>query len=122
MEVWKEKPNQQVLIMKRHLPNILLKEYSTRGILDTLFTPKIQHSIFENVVDGMKQAVKDNKKEFMLCSIPQLEANIVITKENYLSALKSSLEYFIKVEDYRKCSQIDILYKELEKDGSKSTK
>jgi hypothetical protein len=51
-----------------------------------------------------------------------LEANIVITKENYLSALKSSLEYFIKVEDYRKCSQIDILYKELEKDGSKSTK
>ena len=122
MEVWKEKPNQQVPIMKRHLPNILLKEYSTRGILDTLFAPKIQHSIFENVVDGMKQAVKDNKKEFMLCSIPQLEANIVITKENYLSALKSSLEYFIKVEDYRKCSQIDILYKELEKDGSKSTK
>jgi hypothetical protein len=49
--------------MKRHLPNILLKEYSTRGILDTLFAPKIQHSIFENVVDGMKQAIKDNKKE-----------------------------------------------------------
>jgi len=118
----KLKLNQQVPIMKRHLPNILLKEYSTRGILDTLFAPKIQHSIFENVVDGMKQAVKDNKKEFTVCAIPQLEANIVITKENYLSALKSSLEYFIKVEDYRKCSQIDILYKELEKDGSKSTK
>ena len=108
--------------MKRHLPNILLKEYSTRGILDTLFAPKMQHSLFENVVDGMKQAVKDNKKEFMLCAIPQLEANIVITKENYLSALKSSLEYFIKVEDYRKCSQIDSLYKELEKNGPQPTK
>ena len=70
----------------------------------------------------MKQAIKSNKKEFTICAIPQLEANIVITKENYLPTLKASLEYFIRVEDYRKCSQIDILYKELEKDGSKSTK
>jgi hypothetical protein len=108
--------------MKKHLPNILLKEYSTRGILDTLFSPKIQHSIFENVVEGIKQAIKGNKKEFTICAIPQLEANIVITKENYLSVLKTSLEYFIRIEDYRKCSQIDVLYKELEKNGSKSTK
>lgn len=118
----KLKLNQQVLIMKKHLPNILLKEYSTRGILDTLFSPKIQHSIFENVVEGIKQAIKGNKKEFTICAIPQLEANIVITKENYLSVLKTSLEYFIRIEDYRKCSQIDVLYKELEKNGSKSTK
>lgn len=109
-------------MMKRHLPNILLKEYSTRGILDTLFAPKVQHSIFENVVAGMKQAIKSNKKEFTICSMSQLEANIVITQENYPPALKASLEYFIRIEDYRKCSQIDILYKELEKNGSESTK
>lgn len=107
--------------MKRHQPNILLKEYSTRGILDTIFDPKIQHSIFENIVDGIKQSFKSNKKEFIVCSIPQLNIDIVIDKSNYLLALKSSLEYFVRIENYQKCIQIDNLYKELEKNGFKLT-
>ena len=47
--------------MKKQSPNIVFIEYSLRGILDTLFTPKIQHLLFEMVVEGVKVAIKGNK-------------------------------------------------------------
>ena len=100
--------------MTRKTPNIVLMEYSLRGVLDTLFAPKIQQLLFNHVVDGIQKAIKDNKKELVICDINQLETSIAISKPNFIPSLKSSLEYFVKVEDYSKCSQINKLIQELE--------
>ena len=100
--------------MKKLITNLVFLEYSTRGIMDTIFTPKIQHLLFETVVEGIKMAVKNDKKEFIICSVNQLEVNINIPKSGFIPVLKSSLEYFIKTEDYLKCSQINELIQEVE--------
>jgi hypothetical protein len=107
----KKKHNQQ---MTRKTPNIVLMEYSLRGVLDTLFAPKIQQLLFNNVVGGIQKAIKENKKELVICDINQLETSIAISNINFTSALKASLEYFVKLEDYSKCSQINKLIQELE--------
>jgi len=100
--------------MTRKTPNIVLMEYSLRGILDTLFAPKIQQLLFNNIVDGIQKSIKDNKKELVICDINQLETSIAISNINFTAALKASLEYFVKLEDYSKCSQINKLIQELE--------
>jgi len=107
--------------MTRKTPNIVLIEYSLRGVLDTLFSPKIQQLLFNHVVDEIRKAIKDNRKELVICDINQLETSIVISKINFIPILKASLEYFVKVEDYSKCSQINKLIQELE-NGQKLTK
>ncbi len=107
--------------MKKQSPNIVFLEYSLRGILDTLFTPKIQHLLFEMVVEGIKMAIKGDKREFTICSVNQLQVNITIPKAGFIPVLKSSLDYFIKTEDYLKCSQINELIQEIE-DGQRIKK
>ncbi len=88
--------------------------------MDTIFTPKIQHLLFETVVEGIKLALRSNKKEFTICSINHLEVNITIPKAGFVSALKSALDHFIKTEDYLKCSQINELIQEA--NGQRTTK
>ena len=107
--------------MTRKTPNIVLMEYSLRGVLDTLFAPKIQQLLFNYVVDEIRKAIKDNRKELVICNINQLETSIAIPKTDFIQVLKSSLEYFVKVEDYPKCSQINKLIQELE-NGQRITK
>lgn len=100
--------------MKNQTPSLLINEYSARGILDTLYTPKIQQSLFENVVNGIKQSVKIDKKEVAVCNIPQVELSVFIPKSSFIPTLKSAIEYYLKVEDYSKCTQINNLIQELE--------
>jgi hypothetical protein len=100
--------------MKHKTPNLLLNEYSARGILDTLYAPKVQQSLFETVVDGIKLSVKTDKKEFVVCNIPQVELNVTIPKSSFVPALKSAIDFYLKVEDYHKCTQINNLIQELE--------
>jgi hypothetical protein len=100
--------------MKNQTPSLLINEYSARAILDTLYTPKIQQSLFENVVNGIKQSVKLNKKEVAVCNIPQVELSVSIPNSSFIPTLKSAIEYYLKVEDYSKCTQINNLIQELE--------
>tara|TARA_R110000796_G_scaffold231454_1_gene349357 strand:- start:915 stop:1235 length:321 start_codon:yes stop_codon:yes gene_type:complete len=95
-------------------PNIVILEHSSRGILDTLFAPNIQKLLFEYVVEEIKKAIKFNKKEVVVCDISQLETSIFISKDEFIPVLKSSLNYFIKSEEYSKCTRITNLIEELE--------
>jgi hypothetical protein len=107
--------------MKKPITNIVFLESNLRGIMDTVFAPKIQHLLFETVLESIKIAIKGNKKEFTICSINQFEVNIIVPKSGFAQVLKSSLEYFLKIEDYSKCSQINELIQELE-NGQRITK
>lgn len=95
-------------------PNIIFTDYSLRGIMDTLFTPKIQKLLFENVFINIKNALKTKKKEVIICDIIQIETSISIPKTHWVSALKSVLEYYVKVEDYSMCAQVNKLIKDIE--------
>ena len=95
-------------------PNIVFIDYSLRGIMDTLFAPKIQKLLFESVFTSIKNALKTKKKEVIICDIIQVETSILIPKTHWAHALKSVLEYYIKVEDYSMCTQVNKLIKDIE--------
>ena len=48
--------------------------------MDTLFAPKIQKLLFENVFTSIKSALKTKKKEVVICDIIQVETSISIPK------------------------------------------
>jgi hypothetical protein len=100
--------------MMKKTPSIVFLEYDLRGILDTLFTSKIQQLLFNQVVDNLQKSIKANKKEVVICNIDQIEASVVVSSDNFIPILKASLEYFIKVEDYSRCTQISKLINDLE--------
>jgi hypothetical protein len=94
--------------------NIVFTDYSLQGIIDTLFTPKIQELLFENVFTSIKNALKTKKKEVIICDIIQIETSISIPKTHWVHALKSVLEYYVKIEDYSMCTQVNKLIKDIE--------
>lgn len=95
-------------------PNIVFTDYSLRGIMDTLFAPKIQELLFENVFLSIKSAHKTKKKEVIICDIIQVESSISIPKNYWISALKSTLDYYVKIENYSMCTQVNKLIKDIE--------
>jgi hypothetical protein len=100
--------------MKKQTPNLLLNEYSARGILDTLYSPKVQQALFEAVINEIRQSVKTNKKEAIICNLPQVELSVTLPKSSFITTLKSAIEFYLKIEDYHKCTQINNLIQELE--------
>ena len=95
-------------------PNIVFIDYNLRGIMDTLFAPKIQKLLFESVFTSIKDALKTKKKEVVICDIIQVETSISIPKTHWVQALKSVLEYYVRVEDYSMCTQVNKLIKDIE--------
>lgn len=105
--------------MKKKTPNLVLTSYSLRGVLDTLFNTKVQNILYIETFNNIKKALQDKKQECVICDIGQLETTITLPKANWEPALNSILEYYVKVEDYDKCSQINKLIQELNGEGSK---
>ena len=106
-------------MMKKKSPNLILTNYSLRGVLDTLFNTKVQEILYSETFESIKKSLQEKKRECVICDIGQLETTITLSKPNWEPALNSILEYYIKVEDYDKCSQINKLIQELNGEGSK---
>jgi galactose-1-phosphate uridylyltransferase len=105
--------------MRKHSPNIVLTNYSLRGILDTLFNTEVQTVLYNETFESIKTALQTKKRECVVCNIGQLETTITLSKPSWEPALKSILEHYVKIEDYDKCSQINKLIQELNGEGSK---
>jgi hypothetical protein len=99
--------------MKKKTSNLILTNYSLRGILDTLFNTNIQEILYAEAFNNIKNALQTKKQECTLCNIGQLETTITLSKSNWESALNTMLDHYIKIEDYDKCSQINKLIQEL---------
>jgi hypothetical protein len=106
-------------MMKKKTPNLILSNYSLRGVLDTLFNTKVQEILYIETFNSIKKALQEKKRECVVCDIGQLETTITLSKSNWEPALNSILEYYVKIEDYDKCSQINKLIQELNGEGSK---
>lgn len=94
-------------------PNIIFSDYSLRGIMDALFNPKIKNILFENVFNNIKSSYKTNKKEIIICDVTQLEVSISIPRDNWVNVLQTILDYYVVIEDYSMCTQINKLIKDI---------
>ena len=75
-------------------------------------SPK-KHQVYKSLIDGVTEAIKENKKEIKLCEVKNSGIFITVEKENWKDSLDSALQYYIDVEEYEECSKIKNLIDKL---------
>jgi hypothetical protein len=85
------------------------------------FIEQNKESIFKEAYNGIKQAMRQNKSIAEICSVNTNSAIATIPKEGWENALSSSLGYFVSVEDFEMCKDIDTTLKML-RYGKRSTR
>lgn len=104
---------------KRKLLNLRIIGNS-QELLDQ-FIEQNKEYIFKEAYSGIKQAIRQNKSTAEICSVNTNSAIAIIPKEGWENTLSSSLGYFISVEDFEMCKDIDTTLKML-RHGKRSTR
>ena len=104
---------------KRKLLNLRIIGNS-QELLDQ-FIDQNKEYIFKEAYSGIKQAIRQNRATAEICSVNTDSAIAIIPKEGWEIALSSSLGYFISVEDFEMCKDIDTTLKML-RYGKRSTR
>ena len=69
--------------------------------------------VYKSLVDGVTEAIKNDKKEIKLCEVKNSNIFITVEKPKWRSSLDSALEYYIDTEEYEQCSKIKDLINKL---------
>ena len=69
--------------------------------------------VYKSLIDGVTEAIKENKKEIKLCEVKNSGIFITVEKENWKNSLDKALEYYISTEEYEECSKIKNLIDKL---------
>lgn len=104
---------------KRKLLNLRIIGNS-QELLDQ-FIDQNKEYIFKEAYSGIKQAMRQNKSIAEICSVNTNSAIATIPKEGWENALSSSLGYFIAMENFEMCKDIDTTLKML-RHGKRSSK
>ena len=75
-------------------------------------SPK-KHQVYKSLIDGVTEAIKENKKEIKLCEVKHSGIYITVEKTEWKKSLDSALQYYIDIEEYEKCSKIKDLIDKL---------
>jgi hypothetical protein len=102
---------------KKKLPNIILRDYSLKNILETLFDKDNKKVFFDYLYEEFKTPKTLNKREITIGLLVNNDMLITIPKSNYKNLLKSILDYFLIEEDYNKCSYLQKLILKIEENG-----
>ena len=75
-------------------------------------SPK-KHQVYKSLIDGVTDAIKENKKEIKLCEVKHSGIYITVEKTEWKKSLDSALQYYIDIEEYEECSKIKNLIDKL---------
>ena len=75
-------------------------------------SPK-KHQVYKSLIDGVTEAIKENKKEIKLCEVKHSGIYITVEKTEWKKSLDSALQYYIDIEEYEECSKIKNLIDKL---------
>ena len=75
-------------------------------------SPK-KHQVYKSLIDGVTEAIKENKKEIKLCEVKHSGIYITVEKTEWKKSLDSALQYYINKEEYEECSKIKNLIDKL---------
>ena len=75
-------------------------------------SPK-KHQVYKSLIDGVTEAIKENKKEIKLCEVKHSGIYITDEKTEWKKSLDSALQYYISKEEYEQCSKIKNLIDKL---------
>ena len=75
-------------------------------------SPK-KHQVYKSLINGVTEAIKENKKEIKLCEVKHSGIYITVEKTEWKKSLDSALQYYIDIEEYEECSKIKNLIDKL---------
>ena len=84
--------------------NIIYEEESDLEHL--LETEEFQNFIIVESFKRVKKAVEEKLDKIILFTISNLLLTVEVDKNNYKPILLTSLDYYARIEDYKKCSEI----------------
>ena len=56
-------------------------------------SPK-KHQVYKSLIDGVTEAIKENKKEIKLCEVKHSGIYITVEKTEWKKSLDSALQYY----------------------------
>ena len=62
-------------------------------------SPK-KHQVYKSLIDGVTEAIKENKKEIKLCEVKHSGIYITVEKTEWKKSLDSALQFYINKEEY----------------------
>ena len=72
-----------------------------------------KHQVYKSLIDGVSEAIKNNKTEVKLCEVKNSNIFITVEKQAWKNSLDSALQYYVDIEEYEKCSKIKDLIDKL---------
>jgi hypothetical protein len=72
-----------------------------------------KHQVYKSLVEGVTEAVKNNKEEIKVCEIKNSGIFITVEKQEWKNSLDSALQYYINTEEYEQCSKIKNLLEKI---------
>lgn len=102
---------------KRVVPNLYIASGDDEE-LDTLQSnPYFKDVIFNCVIMGIEDALKNKKKEALLVELNSSGNYVSIPQDKWETSLSSAEEYFIELEEYETCSDIQKLKESIKSYG-----
>jgi hypothetical protein len=78
------------------------------------------------IIDAVKKSYNENLETTIIFRIINTDNDFIMTselkKEDWINSLDKSMEYYLSVEEYEKCSEIKELIKKIKNDVNKSNK
>ena len=104
---------------KRKIPNlyITLKEGTDFNMVKE--NPQVQQVIYKNVVDGIEEAIKANKLEATVVELNSTGNYITLDQTNWGKSLERAQTYFLELEEYETCVEIQKLIELINSYGTK---
>ena len=69
--------------------------------------------VYKSLIDGVTEAIKENKEEIKLCEVKNSNIFITVEKTKWKTSLDSALQFYINKEEYEECSKIKDLIDKL---------
>ena len=72
-----------------------------------------KHQVYKSLIEGVSEAIKNDKKEFKLCEVKNSGIYITVEKPEWKDSLDKALEFYENEEEYEECSKIKNLIDKL---------
>lgn len=96
----------------RTIPQVSI--YGEKEELDSLVNDEdFITFILNESLAAIKQAIKNNEKEFCLLEISNLECKLIVKRKDFKKILEKIIEKFASSENYEGCKEISDIIKKL---------
>ena len=99
---------------KKKVTNIELPYKNVKDIINLASKKEFVGFILKNSYEAISEAVEDNLDKVELFNILNLSLVIKLEKSNFKPVLERITQYYVEMEDYDKCIEIQLLIKKIE--------